>query len=200
MWSRNVAVSRPTATTTTRAVSTTKAVSVSEMPKRFSNGVHSFQHSRQCKVNNPVIQQPRKPSDPVKSNGQMAPAKEQRIEQFYWKEVKGEMTNMINKTYQKIDFWRKDFFMLLNGAAGKKFIRYYEINSWCETLHWLNYRWKLFISCLYLSCKSLQVFLKAKIWALERRLEMWHKGHIDLLFNEAKTLQFRLPKIEGKKT
>ena len=30
-------------------------------------------------------------------------------------------------------------------------------------------------------------------------MEIWHKGRIDVLFNEAKTLQSRLPEIEGKK-
>ena len=30
-------------------------------------------------------------------------------------------------------------------------------------------------------------------------MEMWHKGQIDLLMNEAETLQSRLPKIEGKR-
>ena len=30
-------------------------------------------------------------------------------------------------------------------------------------------------------------------------MEIWHKGQIDLLMNEAETLQSRLPKIEGKR-
>ena len=44
----------------------------------------ALQHTLQCKVKNPVIQHPRKPPDPVENNDQMAPAEEQRIEQFYW--------------------------------------------------------------------------------------------------------------------
>ena len=50
----------------------------------------------------------------------MAPAEEQRIERFYWGELKGsKMKNMINTTYEQIVFWRRNLFMLPNGAAGK---------------------------------------------------------------------------------
>ena len=45
----------------------------------------AFQHSRQCKVNNPVIQQPREPPE----NNNPVPAIEQMAENFYWGEVKG---------------------------------------------------------------------------------------------------------------
>ena len=48
----------------------------------------AFQHSRQGKVNNPVIQHPREPPDPVENNNPV-PAIEQMAENFYWDEVKG---------------------------------------------------------------------------------------------------------------
>ena len=56
--------------------------------RNFRTQRGAFQHSRQCKVNNPVIQQLREPPDPVENNNPV-PAIEQIAEIFYWGGVKG---------------------------------------------------------------------------------------------------------------
>ena len=45
-------------------------------------------------------------------------------ERFYWDQIKGSViVQDINDCYEKIVFWRRNLFMLPNGAAGKNFIR-----------------------------------------------------------------------------
>ena len=113
-------------------------------------------------------------------------------ENFYWGEVKGsEITNMINTSYEKIVFWRRNLFMLPNGAAGKKFIREVTrlLNSWYENspLARISMKAVHIMPALLLQKPSSSSKSKDHVRALERRMEMWHKGQIDLLMNEAET-------------
>lgn len=88
--------------------------------RNFRTQWEAFQHSRQCKVNNPVIQQPREPPDLVENNNPV-PAIEQMAENFYWGEVKGsEITNMINTSYEEIVFWRRNLFIWFQMALLEK--------------------------------------------------------------------------------
>ena len=100
-------------------------------------------------------------------------------------------------------FWRRNLFMHPNGAAGKKFIREVTrlLNSWYENsaLARISMKAVHIMPALLLQKPSSSSKSKDHVRALERRMEMWHKGQIDLLMNEAETLQSRLPKIEGKR-
>ena len=80
------------------------------------------QHMRQCinRVNNSngIIQSSQPTTDyereSVVIDIDLAPLK------FRWGEKDGNVvTNDINKSYEKIVFWRKNMFLLPSGAAGK---------------------------------------------------------------------------------
>ena len=59
----------------------------------------------------------------------------ERVEKFYWGEVPGsEAMEVIRECYDRVVYWRRNFFMLLNGSSGKDYIKETTrlMNSWCE--------------------------------------------------------------------
>ena len=95
------------------------------------------QHARQCKVNVRIAEPGQPPPEPpdIDTDPVAEEPLLEEIERFYWGEVSGsQISKEINACYEKIVFWRRNLFMLPNGAAGKNFIREVTrlLNSWVE--------------------------------------------------------------------
>lgn len=72
-------------------------------------------------VDNEVGQPPPLPIQPAAAVENVRPI---IAEKFYWGERKGsEAESEISNIYDKIVYWRRNLFMLPNGATGKAYIR-----------------------------------------------------------------------------
>ena len=114
---------------------------------------------------------------------------------FRWGEKDGHfVTNDINKSYEKIVFWRKNMFLLPSGAAGKKaYINEFTrlMNAWNNNLPIGNIALKALhlMPSLLLQKPRKSSKSKVHIKALELRIELWHIGDIMQLLFEAETIQ-----------
>lgn len=168
--------------------------------KRFRTPRGALQHQRHCKANvrvqEEVVQPP--PSEVLPDLPDNIAPRDQVHEKFYWGEG-SVFTQQIDVCYEKIVFWRRNLFMLPNGAAGKKFIREITrlLNAWVEKspLRVITMKAIHIMPALLLQKPSKNSKSKDHLKALERRLELWHKGEIEDLLNKAEALQSRLPQI-----
>lgn len=108
----------------------------------------------------------------------------------------------LDLAYNKIVFWRRNLFLLPTGKAGKRYID--------ETTRLLNayvtdsplgkvaFKAIMIMPNLLLQKPSKKSKSKDHLMALERRLELWHKGEICELLHECGIIQKRL-KSFGKK-
>ena len=182
--------------------------------RKFKTFRGSVQHLRSCKVqvnhsentNNRVV--PEINLQAERTNTEQAPEGENRVrnepENFYWGAVKGSVIeNDINVCYEKIVFWKKNMFTLPNGAAGKNFIRELTrlLTAWHEDSPLKNVAMKAIhvMPALLLQKPAKNSKAKDHTDALNRRLELWHKGDLTRLLEEAETLQQRLPNVTKKK-
>lgn len=173
--------------------------------KRFRTPRGALQHQRQCKANVRVqeeVGQP-PPSEILPHLPHKIAPRDQVHEKFYWGEKEGSVfTHQIDVCYEKIVFWRRNLFMLPNGAAGKNFIREITrlLNAWVEKspLRVITMKAIHIMPALLLQKPSKNSKSKDHLKALERRLELWHKGEIEGLLNEAEALQSRLPQISER--
>ena len=108
----------------------------------------------------------------------------------------------IGECYEKVVFWKKNLFMLPNGAAGKNFIREATrlLNAWIDDslikpicMKAIHIMPALLLQKPFKNSKS-----KDHSKALERRLEKWHQGKFQELYEEAETIQQRLSKPSRK--
>ena len=125
-------------------------------------------------------------------------------EKFFWGEVKGsEIINEINECYDKIVFWKKIPSCFLYGASGKGFIREITklLNAFSEgtPLKYICMKAIHIMPSLLLQKPSKSSKAKDHVRNLERRLLAWQKGDIRALFDEASTIQARLPDSNGKR-
>ena len=92
--------------------------------------------------------------------------------------------------------------MLPNGQAGKNFISETTrlINAWAENSPLKEIAWKavFIMPALLLQKPAKESKSKDHVKALQRRLELWHKGEFEQLLDESQTLQERLPKTSTK--
>ena len=110
----------------------------------------------------------------------------------------------LNFIYEKIVFWRKNLFLLPTGGAGKWYIDEITrlINEWLSNSPLKSIAFKLIMIMPNLLLQKPSKNSKAKdhLAALERRRELWQKGHLKSLFEEAKTIQNTLPSLQKPKT
>ncbi|XP_057308911.1 uncharacterized protein LOC130647166 [Hydractinia symbiolongicarpus] len=120
-------------------------------------------------------------------------------ERFYWGNERGtDAIDQINSCYKKIVFWRRNLFMLSNGATGKNFLREVTrlLNSWVENspIKCIALKAMHVMPALLLQKPSKNSKSKDHVNALQRRLEWWNKGDFQALCDECEMLQSRLPK------
>ena len=176
--------------------------------KRFKTNRGSLQHARQCKANAREAEPPpAEPPDAPPLNPEApqdeVPQGQVPAERFYWGDVSGsEITNAINDCYEKTVFWRRNLFILPNGAAGKNYIREVTrlLNAWTENSPRCEISIKAIhiMPSLLLQKPSRDSNSQDHQKALERRLLLRHKGDICSLLNEAETLQRRLPMLNQR--
>lgn len=119
------------------------------------------------------------------------------VSSFKWGERDGTaFTNDLDKAYEKIVFWKKNLFILPTGNAGKNYIKEVTklLNAWTQDspLRQVSLKAIHTMPALLLQKPSKTSKSKDHLKALERRLELWNKGEINLLLLEAETIQQRL--------
>ncbi len=161
-----------------------------------------IQHLRHCTRNetNQEVGQP----PPTPAQHLPPPHEEQIVETFWWSETRGsDLEKNAMEIYDKIVFWKRNLFMLPNGASGKAYIRETTrlLNSWTENSPLKDCALKLIhiMPALLLQKPSKRSKTKEHVEALERRLETWRKGDIMKLYKEAEAIQLRLPINNGKR-
>ena len=86
--------------------------------------------------------------------------------------------------------------MLPNGSSGKNYIREITrlMNQWVEGRPMKNISLKAIhiMPSILLQKPSKNSKSKDRVRALERRMILWHNGHLEELFNEAKAIQQQL--------
>ena len=171
--------------------------------KRCKSARGVVQHLRFCTPIGEDVGQPPPPPPPL-----LPPDVNDEIpnipEKFYWNEVRGSLAEKeISDIYEKIVFWRRNLFMLPNGATGKTFIREITrlMNAWNENSPLKDCAMKAIhiMPAVLLQKPSKSSKSKDHVNALERRLELWKKGEFRKLLNEAEALQSRLPENTGKR-
>ncbi|XP_066919036.1 uncharacterized protein [Clytia hemisphaerica] len=171
--------------------------------KLFRTARGALQHQRQCKIVTDRVQLPPEPEaepEPQPQNNI-----ERIPERFYWGDIKGtDFERLINNSYEKIVYWRKNLFKLPSGRTGKDFIREVTrlLNAWIEDspLGVVSMKAVHIMPALLLQKPSKTSKAHDHVEALERRLLQWRRGDIEALVKEAETLQSRLPKPVEKKT
>ena len=93
-------------------------------------------------------------------------------------------------------FWHKNLFLLPSGSCGKGYIEETTklLNEWIHgsPLNVISFKAVMLIPNLLLQKPSKNSKSKDHQLALERRLELWHKGEFEELYIEGKTIQASL--------
>ena len=176
--------------------------------KLFRTPRGALQHQRQCKAMAIRVELPPEPPPAAVTRTNTPNVTADQIEalrppeKFYWE---GSIfQKLINSSYEQVVYWRKNLFMLPSGRSGKSFIREVTrlLNAWVEDspLGEVSMKAVHVMPALLLQKPSRNSKSKDHVRALERRMNLWQRGEIDALVNEAKTLQARLPKPTEKKT
>ena len=178
--------------------------------KLFGTPRGALQHQRQCKVLTTRVDLPPAPAPVVPTIAPIPGTDNARNEidtpeSFYWGEIKGsEFQKLIDSSYEKVVYWKKNLFMLPSGGTGKSFIREVTrlLNAWVEDspLKTISMKAIHIMPALLLQKPSKNSKAKDHVRALERRFALWQKGEIEALVREAETLQSRLPKPTSKRT
>lgn len=112
--------------------------------------------------------------------------------------------HQIDEWYEKIVYWRRNLFLLPNGAAGKSFIRETTtlMNAWLENSPLKDCVMKAIhiMPALLLQKPSKTSKSQDQVKALERRMVKWNKGDFISLQNEADAIQSRIPKNNGRRS
>ena len=108
-------------------------------------------------------------------------------------------SNIIDIKYDKVILWRKNLFILPSGSCGKKYIEETArlLNEWIQDspLNRILFKAVVMMSNFLLQKPSKNSESKDDQLALERRLELWHKGEFEELCFEGKTIQTSLKTI-----
>ena len=166
---------------------------------RSARGV--LQHLRFCRPNED--NQP--PLLPPIEDIQIEPKQLNNHENFYWSEKPGSLViEDIEKCYDTIVYWRRNLFMLPNGATGKLYIRETTrlLNAWYENSPSKECAMKAvhIMPALLLQKPSKTSKSCDHVKALERRLKMWQSGDFTKLLSEAEAIQSRMININTKRS
>ena len=117
---------------------------------------------------------------------------------FSWGEVDGHtFANVLTTAYNEVVNWRRNVFSVPSGSAGKEFIREQArlFNAYAEksALEPLAIRAAMTMPILLLQKPHRSSKAKEHRICLQRRMEAWKSGNIDVLIQEGHTIQQRLP-------
>ena len=123
---------------------------------------------------------------------------------FVWGEVDGEcFIKLIDACYKEVVHWRRNYFMIPSGKAGKDFVteltRLLRAFADGSTLECVALKAAMVMPPLLLQRTSKNSKSRDHTVLLECRLIEWRKGNINALLYEGRTLQSRLPK-HGQRT
>lgn len=120
-----------------------------------------------------------------------------------WGKLKGDkIEEWVSKTYNKIVRWKRNLFMTPSGQAGKQYIE-----KTAKTINYFNMAenresvavtMSIIMPALLLQKPSRNSKTKDHVKFLEKRLEWWKNGDIDLLLREGGAIQKRL--VRAKQT
>ena len=116
---------------------------------------------------------------------------------FQWGERDGSsFCNLISSAYSEVVHWRRNVFMVPSGKTGKSFIRelatLYQAYSDASALECIALKACTVMQCLLLQKPHAKSKAKEHAIHLERRLQLWHVGNIDVLLHEGRCIQKRL--------
>jgi len=117
---------------------------------------------------------------------------------FTWGERDSEsLVKALDDAYREIVHWRKNIFKIPFGNIGKSFVaelsRLYTCYAATSTLECVALKATLVLPILLLQKPCRQAKNKELAACLERRLSVWKLGDIELLVEEGRSLQQRLP-------
>ena len=123
---------------------------------------------------------------------------------FNWGEYDGTIfTNHLEEVYDKIVYWRSNYFMLPTGNCGKQYIQELTrlINAWVDesSLKEISLKAIMVMPALLLQKPSRESKVKDHKEALTRRLALWEKGDLKSLLFEATTIQHTLSRSKNIK-
>ena len=119
------------------------------------------------------------------------------IPQIWGNHTRESLTQMVSDIYNEIVFWRKNVFMLPNGAAGKAFVKEVNrlIDAWnCEStcLHDIALKLVMVMPAILFQKPRLKSRSKEHSACLKRRLGQWEHGDFNALMTECRTIQSTL--------
>ena len=110
--------------------------------------------------------------------------------------------NSLKDAYRVVVHWRKKCFKVPLGNVGKSFVselaRLYNSFASGSALESIALMATIVLPILVLQIPYRRSNVKDHIACLERRLKAWKDGDIEILVEEGRTLQLRLPKVNSQ--
>ena len=103
----------------------------------------------------------------------------------------------VNEIYNEIAHFGRDIFKIPSGRAGKSFIK--EYTFWLKQFNCSSDLYSIILKSfmvlplLILQKRSVTSKAKDNSAAIDRRLTLWRRGDLDLLFKEVKFIQKKFP-------
>ena len=131
------------------------------------------------------------------SSHENTPLQNITVEAIEWgHHTEKDLRQILDSTYDEVVFWKKNFFLLPSGSAGKKFIREMTrlINAWNNNTALKNIALKavMIMPSLLLQKPSFKSKSKQRSECLAIRIELWVNGDFNRLLIESRTIQSTL--------
>jgi hypothetical protein len=122
---------------------------------------------------------------------------------FKWGSTNGaDFIKFVEKAYEKVAFFKRNIFMVPSGKVGKQFVlakaKLYESFTQGHACEGIAHKALAIMEHLLLQKVNVKSRSKDHVKTLSRRLELWQKGDVPSLLEEAVFLQKRLPEKRSK--
>ena len=124
---------------------------------------------------------------------------------FMWNDIEGEsFTRTINNCYLEIIHWKRNFFMIPSGKAGTAFVhelaQLFRSYSEVSAMEGVALKATMVLPSLLLQKSYAKSETKEHVSYLNHRLEQWHRGDVEALMVECRSIQQQLNRTTSNYT